>query len=254
MKRLLLLLPVILVACGSQLVEFPEGSGAAPTAPPVDEPCDCPPAPVELCTNGVDDDGDGLVDCADPDCDNDPACATLVLTPPEKIGTPPVEDAGTPPVEDSGTPPVEQCTNGVDDDGDQLVDCADPDCAQNEACLPTPPPPPPAENCSNGKDDDGDELVDCADPDCANDRACSPPPPVDAGPPPDLCSSDAPKTCEDALHCCMNTCKPLVQGCSKHDHDDHVSCVQNCANEHKVCVKKRQCSEKREHEKNHSHE
>jgi hypothetical protein len=173
MKRLLLLLPVILVACGSQLVEFPEDTAA----PPAEEPCDCPPAPVEQCTNGVDDDGDGLVDCADPDCDNDQACATFVLTPPEKIGTPPAEDSG-PPEEDAG----------------------------------------PQEDAGS--------------------------PQEDAGEPGDLCSSDAPKTCEDKLHCCMNACKPLVQGGSQHDHNEHVSCVQNCANEHKVCVKTRQCSKK----------
>src|SRR5262245_43248322 len=42
------------------------------------------PAPVfaqvkEICTNGVDDDGDKAIDCADSDCDKDPAC---VITPP----------------------------------------------------------------------------------------------------------------------------------------------------------------------------
>ena len=30
----------------------------------------------ELCNNGSDDDGDGLIDCDDPDCDGDPNCAT----------------------------------------------------------------------------------------------------------------------------------------------------------------------------------
>ena len=34
----------------------------------------------------------------------------------------------------SATGPVEDCTNGVDDDGDMLVDCADPDCASDPAC------------------------------------------------------------------------------------------------------------------------
>ncbi|MGE4614468.1 MAG: hypothetical protein AAEJ46_09040, partial [Planctomycetota bacterium] len=31
---------------------------------------------------------------------------------------------------------VENCTNGVDDDGDGLIDCADPDCATDPACIP----------------------------------------------------------------------------------------------------------------------
>ena len=49
----------------------------------------------------------------------------------------------------------ENCANGIDDDGDGLVDALDPDCA-----------PPPTEICDNGIDDDGDNLVDRADPDC----------------------------------------------------------------------------------------
>jgi hypothetical protein len=37
------------------------------------------------------------------------------------------------------------------------------------------PPPPPAENCSNGVDDDGDGAIDCADTGCAADPVCAPP-------------------------------------------------------------------------------
>jgi hypothetical protein len=33
-----------------------------------------------------------------------------------------------------GGPATENCTNGTDDDGDGLIDCADPDCANNPAC------------------------------------------------------------------------------------------------------------------------
>jgi alpha-tubulin suppressor-like RCC1 family protein len=76
------------------------------------------------CTNGVDDDGDGLADCLDPEC---PPC-----------------------------PGETSCTNGVDDEGDGLVDCLDPECPR---C--------PAEaSCTNGLDDDGDGLVDCRDSEC----------------------------------------------------------------------------------------
>ncbi|MGQ9590104.1 MAG: hypothetical protein ACUVYA_07400 [Planctomycetota bacterium] len=69
-------------------------------------------------------------------------------------------------IKKAGGAQVEICNNGVDDDGDQLVDCADPDCAEDPACR--------KENCTNGVDDDGDQLVDCADPDCAEDPACQP--------------------------------------------------------------------------------
>ena len=60
----------------------------------------CTAIGTEICVNGVDDDGDGLVDCNDPACVNDPAC---------QIGP-------------------EICSNGVDDDHDGLIDGADPDC------------------------------------------------------------------------------------------------------------------------------
>jgi hypothetical protein len=55
---------------------------------------------------------------------------------------------------------MEDCSNGIDDDGDALVDCDDPDCSSDPNCAPL------MENCSNGIDDDGDALIDCDDPDC----------------------------------------------------------------------------------------
>ena len=80
--------------------------------------------PPEDCTNGIDDDLDGLLDCEDDDCAD--AC-------------------------------VEDCSNGIDDDLDGLLDCEDADCAGSEACT---------EACSGGIDEDGDGLVDCEDGDC----------------------------------------------------------------------------------------
>ncbi len=38
-----------------------------------------------------------------------------------------------------GSPGVEACLNGVDDDGDSLVDCADDDCTPGFACVPDAP-------------------------------------------------------------------------------------------------------------------
>jgi len=35
------------------------------------------------------------------------------------------------------TPTAEVCTDGVDNDCDGLIDCADPDCAGNPACTST---------------------------------------------------------------------------------------------------------------------
>ena len=103
---------------------------------------------VEICNNKIDDTGNGLIDCADPTCAADPACATK----PEK-------------------PAVEICDNKQDDTGNGLVDCADPTCANLPVCNSYKPLI--GEICDNGEDDDGDSLVDCDDPDCASAPFCT---------------------------------------------------------------------------------
>ena len=61
---------------------------------------------------------------------------------------------------------VEICDDGIDNDGDTLIDCDDvDDCATATNC-------PAAEICDNDLDDDGDEAVDCDDTDCTDDPAC----------------------------------------------------------------------------------
>ncbi|MEM7163272.1 MAG: T9SS type A sorting domain-containing protein [Bacteroidota bacterium] len=52
---------------------------------------------------------------------------------------------------------TENCANCIDDDGDGLADCYDPDCAGQSVC---------GEVCYNGLDDDGDGLIDENDGDC----------------------------------------------------------------------------------------
>ena len=65
-----------------------------------------------------------------------------------------------------GTPP-EICDDlGVDEDGDGLTDCNDPDCAGIGNC------PQPETDCTNGQDDDDDGDVDCADSDCSDNPSC----------------------------------------------------------------------------------
>ncbi|MCC6214083.1 MAG: hypothetical protein IT376_04395 [Polyangiaceae bacterium] len=86
---------------------------------------------AERCANGLDDDQDDLADCADP------ACRSFCL-------------------ENDAT----RCRNGADDDGNGKADCADPACF--EVCREDD-----AERCHNGTDDDSDGLADCRDPDCA---------------------------------------------------------------------------------------
>ena len=63
----------------------------------------------EICNNGSDDDGDGLIDCEDGDCTSSPPC---ILQRTEGII--------------NGVP--FNCNNGIDDDGDGLIDCLDLGC------------------------------------------------------------------------------------------------------------------------------
>jgi hypothetical protein len=96
-----------------------------------------------LCRNGLDDDGDGLVDAADPECAAGAAweggAAGVCFQ-------------------------IARCANGIDDDSDGVIDAADPDCEGGSAFE----GPVPA--CANGLDDDGDGAADRADPDCADER------------------------------------------------------------------------------------
>lgn len=110
---------------------------------PVTLTADCGITSETRCGDGLDDDGDGKTDCADPDCAADPACGT------------------TPTHETS-------CTNHVDDDVDGKTDCADGDCAADSACVITSE----AAACFDGVDNDSDGKTDCADADCASEPSC----------------------------------------------------------------------------------
>ena len=102
------------------------------------------------------------------------------------VGSPiPVLSAG-----DCQNPPGEppQCIDGIDNDGDGLVDFpADLGCtsASDNTEAPNPPsePPPPAPQCSDGLDNDGDGKIDLADPGCSGptDSDETDPPPSGGG-------------------------------------------------------------------------
>jgi predicted CxxxxCH...CXXCH cytochrome family protein len=64
--------------------------------------------------------------------------------------------------------PPEECTDGIDNNDNGLIDCDDPDCDYDFACAGLQP-----EVCGDCVDNDGDGLVDCTDPDCGDDSACT---------------------------------------------------------------------------------
>ena len=61
-----------------------------------------------------------------------------------------------------GILPAGECEDGIDNDGDGLVDADDPGCACMEDGELNPDV-----QCDNGRDDDGDRLIDFRDPDCS---------------------------------------------------------------------------------------
>ena len=79
------------------------------------------------CNNGIDDDGDGVIDCNDGDCYESNYCT------------------------------YEICDNGIDDDNDGWTDCSDTECFDLNYCI---------EICDNGIDDNGNGLIDSNDPQC----------------------------------------------------------------------------------------
>ena len=106
-----------------------------------DEDCaytlDCS-VPFEDCSNEIDDDGDGFIDCDDWDCDDTSDCGIS----------------------------FEDCSNEIDDDGDGFIDCDDWDCDDTSDCGIS------FEDCSNEIDDDGDGFIDCDDWDCDDTSDC----------------------------------------------------------------------------------
>lgn len=98
------------------------------------------PAPTYQCNDGLDNDGDALIDMGDPGCSS------------------PTDDDETDP-----HPP--QCNDGLDNDGDTLIDMGDPGCSSltdNDETDPILP------QCNDGLDNDGDALIDMGDPGCSS--------------------------------------------------------------------------------------
>ncbi|RMD83171.1 MAG: hypothetical protein D6815_07295, partial [Candidatus Dadabacteria bacterium] len=141
----------------------------------------CQGQPAEDCGNGVDDDGDGFTDCADPDCLADDDGDGYVVAP---CGS---DCDDQDPAVHPGVPEV--CGNGTDDECDGLADCDDPDCqAQIDTdgdgylggtcgsdCNDTDPAvhPGATEVCDNAQDDDCDGLADCNDAACIETAVCA---------------------------------------------------------------------------------
>ena len=133
-------------------------------------------AAARACGDGLDNDGDGLVDLDDPGCDGPrdddesnaaSACSNGVDDDDDgaiDLDDPGCEDAAD---DDETDPVVPQCDNGIDDDDDGAIDLDDAGCANRRDDDESDEPGPPA--CSNGVDDDDDGFIDFpTDPGCGS--------------------------------------------------------------------------------------
>jgi len=118
---------------------------------------------IETCTDGIDNDGNGLTDSDDPGCYIVEICDDGVDNDLDRLID--YSDPDCYRVETG-----KQCFNNIDDDGDGVADCWDPDCEcaeqgleSEDVCY---------VNCDDGEDNDGDGLIDCDDPMCETASNC----------------------------------------------------------------------------------
>lgn len=108
---------------------------------------DIVPNPPELCGDGLDNDGDVYVDCADPDCTTTALCFNC--------------NGGSPPEPEFA--PM-RCTDGEDNDCDGTIDCGDEDCSASDVYV---------TECCNGIDETGNNVIDDFNCRCANTSECA---------------------------------------------------------------------------------
>jgi hypothetical protein len=104
------------------------------------------PNPREICDDGLDNDGDHYVDCADPGCAAFGPCRSCAK------GAAPSPEFGT-----------GACTDGIDNDCDGALDCADEDCSASDFYT---------TECCNGLDENGNGFPDDFNCRCASDADC----------------------------------------------------------------------------------
>jgi cysteine-rich repeat protein len=157
--------------------------------------------PPEVCDDGVDNDGDGSIDCTDPECSSSsycesPTCGNGTVDYGEQCDDGNNEngdgcradctlescgdgvlDPGEqcdPEIPGAGDDCRDDCTLGVCGDGflDPEEDCDDGNLENGDGCSSSCLVEEPESACNDGLDDDSDGLIDCFDPDCASDGDC----------------------------------------------------------------------------------
>ncbi len=171
-----------------------ETTGATPTRPP---------AVAESCANQIDDDGDGLADCLDSDCDG--RCLETCTDERDNDGDGAVDCADS----DCNEPTcAEDCTDARDNDADGAADCSDSDCSIADC----------DELCADARDNDGDALVDCDDPDC--DGSCD-----------EVCDDGRDNDLSGAADCDDPSCTDVCAEDCVNGVDDDADFLVDCADD-----------------------
>ncbi len=144
------------------------------------------------CGDGIDNDGDGVVDCQDPDCwPNSTLCGEIVPVFADDqhdedslaLCTDMVDNDGDGQLDcsDRGCQGIAEtccvlefddvsCSDHIDNDGNGFADCEDYGCSNGKfvtVCEEST-----ADDCEDGDDNDGDGEVDCDDRDCTGTNPC----------------------------------------------------------------------------------
>ncbi len=153
--------------CGQDASNLPPNCELPNGAPGGSCTEDCRFVPQEDCRNGIDDDGDGDVDCDDDQCAGDPSCRPEICDDNiDNNGNGLLDCDDLEWCEDAPECDPEICDNGQDDNNDGYADCQDTACLDDPACAGV-------EVCHNGLDDNGDGYVDCDDEQCSGLPVCS---------------------------------------------------------------------------------
>jgi hypothetical protein len=144
MRRLLIALMALVMIGGVAGVAMAQNDSSA--AKPGDVPGN-----GGNCGDGIDNDGDELIDAADPGCDQ-PGC--------EPSGIQPKKCQ-----EDTDSVPVDDCEDGLDNEPDGFTDAEDPDCQEGGSGDETNDDSP-LDDCEDGLDNEPDGFTDAEDPDC----------------------------------------------------------------------------------------
>ncbi len=144
---------------------------------------------IITCTDGKDNDGDGLTDCDDPDCK---AMGTTEIPGPGATVCPEIENT------------VYACSDGIDNDGNGYTDCKDNNCKKTTACCVPTGPENTLEACSDGIDNDCNGYLDCNDNSCKKLAVCC----VPTGPETslDACSDGVDNDCDGYIDCKDRSC------------------------------------------------